>query len=284
MIEHAVANDNQFFLSMDTPYVDSKFGDTGLYKSFASYPSYKDFFNILKDFNENEKISFYELIIPNQNCKMFADLEWSLDDWSIDEVKEKFYHVVNMILTKLKLKPLTISDSDWLSASDFASKKGSLHYISNQYYFNDIKVQGNFWNHVFQYMVNQEIRSSGTYYYIDKSKKSYMSKCFIDGCVYSKVRNFRTIHSSKIKDFEYIRPFEPISTGRTNYKKYFVTSFKSYDGFEDISNVAPTISDIRLKRTIISIESLEKIVLEYGLEDTHIRQLYDKRKNNDKNF
>jgi len=211
-MEEAAKNGNNFFVAIDHYYPETNTQT----KVYASFKDHTDFWSKTKHNVNPEPIPYYEIIPDNCVCNLFADLEWSLDWKTVDEIKEK---VEELISNHTLLKNEAEYELVFLNASNQEMNKGSLHMHCNQICFMNIHDQLKFWNEIYV-----ALEADKKWWFIDDTGKCYVMKTFVDFGVYNKNRNLRMIYSPKMKNGVCQRPLNPGKKLNQNaLKKYLIT-------------------------------------------------------------
>lgn len=161
-------------------------------KIFGSYKNPKTFFKATKKIDPEERC-FYVVVPEKVNCCLYADLEWSLDWKSPEEIKSKFIQVVS---DTSEIAGFQLDEEDFVfsNACETATNKGSLHAHVPSIFFNNTEEQQRFFN-----AVKLQLDETQDWTFIDETDKNYILKTFIDFGVYNKNRQMRLPYSSKRK-------------------------------------------------------------------------------------
>jgi len=201
MFEQAPSN-HAFFVASDY-YDDVKKFKT---KVYASYRSSTAWWHNTKD-EASESKSFYAIVPKGKQCCLYADLEWSLDWKTVDEIKEKFISLVSCVLKEMKVK-VESKDIFFSNASETSTAKGSLHAHVPTVSFKNNDDQRKFFNVVWKFLHAEKKK----WFFVEKTEKSFIEKTFIDFGVHDSNRQIRLPYSSKMKgDGSLKRPLIPES-------------------------------------------------------------------------
>lgn len=193
--------ENKNSLTERIPWYDRKFVvartneyngvENYVYKAFDSAAVfYRMYREIIKKNPENKTICFHEVIFGNnfQRPKFDIDITFEKDE-PIKEMEDGWKIVewlVNQIIGVLKEKGINININDdiYLYSSCKENVKFSVHLVMPKYYHFNYKEAKAFYDAVLNYST-------------DENKHSIDYRKYIDPSVYSSVRNFRLLYSTK---------------------------------------------------------------------------------------
>lgn len=194
-----------FFVASD--YYD----DVKKFKSkvYASYKSSSAWWHNTKDVASDSK-SFYAIVPKGGECCLYADLEWSLDWKTAEEIKEKFISLVSSVLKEKEVK-VESKDFFFSNACQTSTAKGSLHAHVPTVSFKNNDDQRKFFNVVWKFLHAEKKK----WFFKERTEKSLIEKTFIDFGVHDSNRQIRLPYSSKMKgDGSLKRPLIPEPTAR----------------------------------------------------------------------
>ena len=210
-IEDGLKRNHNFFVAKDEILEIN--GEKKATKSYASYKSLNDFLYFTRKYeNDGNFLNFYETVLEDKPCRLYCDLEWSLNWCSVYDIKSKLFELLVYHIPELKNNELIYTNS-----CNEKENKGSLHMITPCYYFDSLKEQKAFWEKIYLDLSIQD-----NWFFLDETDKSYILKTFIDFGVYTKNRIFRTIGSYKLVNFELVRPLK-LESELVDYKDAFIT-------------------------------------------------------------
>jgi hypothetical protein len=230
-------------------------------KAFGSYKDTKAFWKATKDVPPEEK-AIYELIKADGPCKFFADLEWSLDWKSKDQVIDSFKDVITAGLENIDYS-IDFDDMKVLDACNEAKNKGSLHVTHPDVYFNNLNDQRRFWANIRTIME----KNYSNLFFPEETESNFITKTFVDFSVYTKNRAFRLPFSSKMKNHILERPLIPDEkiNSRTIGDYIINTPPSTEQSFIDVSPLPLDMSGLG-KRVMVSKKLLSHYAEKHGVE------------------
>lgn len=230
-------------------------------KAFGSYKDTKAFWKATKDVPAEEK-AIYEIIKADGPCKFFADLEWSLDWKSKDQIIEAFKDVINAGLENIDYS-IDFDDMKIMDSCNELKNKGSLHITHPEVYFNNLNDQRRFWANIRTIME----KSYTNLFFPEETESNFITKTFIDFSVYTKNRAFRLPFSSKMKNHILERPLIPDEEiTKRNIGDYIInTPPNAGQSFIDVSPLPLDMSGLG-KRIMVSKKLLSHYAEKHGVE------------------
>jgi len=230
-------------------------------KAFGSYKDTKAFWKATKNVAPEEK-AIYELIKADGPCKFFADLEWSLDWKSKDQIIEAFKDVINAGLENIDYS-IDFDDMKIMDSCNELKNKGSLHITHPEVYFNNLHDQRRFWANIRTTME----KSFNNLFFPEETESNFITKTFIDFSVYTKNRAFRLPFSSKMKNHILERPLIPDEEiTKRNIGDYIINTPPNMgQSFIDVSPLPLDMSGLG-KRVMVSKKLLSHYAEKHGVE------------------
>src|SRR3989338_6556454 len=171
MFSFADENGHKVYIATDFRY--EKDGKVKLTKAYRSFKDWDEFFDAYYPRNMNDWF-LYEVIREGTPCRIYWDLDWSLDKWSEKQVLKEFTGWVK--------KFFGLKKDDFVTVSGSRKKKGSFHVISPSYFVSS--------NTKLKKWVKKAITDSG----------SEIIKGSVDWKIYTKNRLMRICYSRKMED------------------------------------------------------------------------------------
>lgn len=233
-------------------------------KVYGSYKNSKLFYKNTKNCDSEERC-FYVVIPEKSPCCMFADLEWSLDWKTPEQIKEKFIQVAGDTISECGIH-LNKEDYLFSNACEQKTNKGSLHVHVPNVCFKNIEDQQKFFNGMYIRLEKQ----SDDWFFIDSTDKNYVLKTFVDFGVYNKNRQIRLPYSSKKKkvgnDFVGLRPLIPEDEDNFDFQDWTITDMDSCD-VDDPVDVSKFPDELKCSKRNMWSKALVQCVLDdNGLE------------------
>jgi hypothetical protein len=230
-------------------------------KGFGSYKDIKTFWKLTKDIPAEEK-AIYEIIRDSGHSKFYADLEWSLDWKSKDEILEAFKDVITSGLQHIDYN-IDFDEMKVLDACNEVKNKGSLHITHPDVYFQCLADQRRFWTNIKKIMEEDHPKL----FFQEETESNYITKTFIDFAVYTKNRAFRLPFSSKMKNHKFERPLIPSETiTKHNIGDYIISSPMGSDSSIIDVSLLPINTDILGKRNMVSKKIAENLASKMGVK------------------
>ena len=268
--EHGKKMGHTFYVQMDILLPPAMIQSKG----YGSYRDIKHFWKATQHIAPEEK-AIYEIIREDVPCKFFADIEWNLDNLSKDEVLTTFKKVV---LDGFEQTDYVVNTDDLLimDACNETKRKGSLHVVHPDVYFENLHDQKRYWSNVKTIMEQKYPKM----FFQEETEHNYINKTFIDFCVYTKNRAFRLPYSSKMKNGDLERPLIPdndipkysnVSVRGARLRKYIITAKTTSSSFVNVSELPVDLGTIG-KRSLVPKTLIQSLADTYDVEVGSIRK------------
>lgn len=231
-----------------------------MWSDYGSYPTHQDFIDATHTIPIQRRPFFAELIASNNECRIYADLEWPKSSTTTEGLtkgltEDRVIENVALALSKVLDTDLSSIKKDLRITCSSTKNKGSLHLVLINFKTSNNVAQSKLWNAVWH-----QLRQNKDMWVLKEEKGHHSLKSVLDCSVYSKDRVMRCLYSCKINEEsgQLERPFEPyhVAESSSSEKAKSKKTKKKYLFPEDVNQLDYYITFLSGNEQSIDIPSL----------------------------